>query len=183
MRYEIGDDFLFDATTNKLFEKGVDVELSGTQMQIVRLLAEKAPDPVSTSDMLAAVWGTTTVTGGNVKSQIDRIRKKIPTKYLATVPGGKGYAMLEVRRERSTFPSLPPVKPEIFAFLKAKRLEQTIYPIDEYLPIYQNYYPGLTRAEVTIDPLGEYKPPKEIEGVMPRFPVEGPDNVNWSFAG
>lgn len=79
---------------------GVNISVTPLELKLLALLAENLGRPVSTTELLEAVWGVTEEMGGTeaqVKNSILRIRKKIEPvpshpRYLIT-HGGKGYLL------------------------------------------------------------------------------------------
>jgi len=88
-------EYAFDISTGRLQKNGEILNLTSGELQLLKVLADKSPDPVTRTDL--ARFLSTSDNERNVDVQITRLRKKIETDsskpiYIQTVRGS-GYAL------------------------------------------------------------------------------------------
>lgn len=88
--YEFGP-FRLDAGKHILWKDRKRVRLSRRPMEVLLVLVERAPEVVTTSELMYEVWGDTAVVKNNVTQQIHVLRNKLDetpgtNKYIETVP-------------------------------------------------------------------------------------------------
>ncbi len=87
-------DFTFDPELSLLTQGGIPIHLTTAESAVLRMLAERAPHPVSREELMQACG---TASERNVDVQITRLRRKIETdsrpQHIQTVRGA-GYALI-----------------------------------------------------------------------------------------
>lgn len=102
MNYRLGP-FRLDARAGILFRGGEPAALGHRAVALLRVLAERAPDPVSKDDLIDAAWPGLAVEDSNLTVQIAALRRA-----LAEEPGGERWIETLPRRGyRYVGPVLP----------------------------------------------------------------------------
>jgi len=92
-QFSVGDT-LFDLRKYKALKKGIEIEYTALELQIVKFLYERREQVVNRTDFLSRIWGenNTLVTERTVDSHIANIRKKLEDdpsdpRYIISVRG------------------------------------------------------------------------------------------------
>ncbi|MDE2157466.1 MAG: helix-turn-helix transcriptional regulator [Burkholderiales bacterium] len=98
------DSYELQPQQRRLLHAGVEVPLRSRAFEVLLVLAERAGELVTKSDLLDRVWEGLVVEENNIASQVATLRKALDGPYIATVPG-HGYRFTAVTRAAAEQPA------------------------------------------------------------------------------
>ncbi len=108
MRAGFGD-FVIDSLSRRLLRRGQVVEISSKGFELLLLMVEACPNPLTRTEILQLVWPETFVSGGTIAATVAELRQILGDdskrqRFIRTIPRF-GYAFCaDLRR----LPEIPP---------------------------------------------------------------------------